>query len=107
MNEIIDFGGGVTGYWLAWRPDRDIPSNAALYAGIADIDKCSLVLNHKTPQGEDHQGCITIDTPETQKVFSAYPKWQVGSWEPLTLTPSVLCSCGWHGFITAGRWVSC
>lgn len=106
MTDVIDFGDGVTGYWLGWSPDRDINPQ---YDGIADIEKCSLVLNHKTPQGEPHQGCITVDTPDVRKVFTnpKHALWQVQSWEPLTLTPSVLCSCGWHGFITAGRWVSC
>lgn len=38
------------------------------------------------------------------------PKWKVESLDPLTLSPSVLCSpelggCGHHGFIQGGRWV--
>lgn len=33
-------------------------------------------------------------------------KWDVHSYDPLTLTPSLLCKvCGSHGFITEGRWV--
>ena len=33
--------------------------------------------------------------------------WHVVSKDPLTLTPSLLCTgCGTHGFITDGRWVS-
>jgi hypothetical protein len=39
--------------------------------------------------------------------------WTLVSEEPLTLTPSIRCSCdldhqgeGQHGFITAGRWVN-
>jgi len=32
--------------------------------------------------------------------------WQIQSTDPLTVTPSILCSgCGTHGFITAGSWV--
>lgn len=32
--------------------------------------------------------------------------WTVTCWEPLTVTPSLLCrDCGTHGFITAGAWV--
>ena len=26
-------------------------------------------------------------------------------WEPLTISPSVLCQCGDHGFIRNGKWV--
>lgn len=33
------------------------------------------------------------------------PVWQVHSWEPLTLSPSLLCHCGDHGFVRDGRWV--
>lgn len=33
--------------------------------------------------------------------------WHVVEKEPLTLTPSILCrTCGAHGFITKGKWVS-
>ncbi len=33
--------------------------------------------------------------------------WDVLSSEPLTLSPSLLCSrCGHHGFIREGRWIS-
>lgn len=33
--------------------------------------------------------------------------WKVVSTDPLTVTPSILCgSCGCHGFITAGKWIS-
>jgi hypothetical protein len=32
--------------------------------------------------------------------------WTVVSTDPITLTPSLLCTgCGTHGFITDGRWV--
>ena len=32
--------------------------------------------------------------------------WQVQATDPLTVTPSILCSgCGTHGFITNGAWV--
>ncbi len=32
--------------------------------------------------------------------------WEVAQLEPLTLTPSLLCTaCKFHGFITNGKWV--
>lgn len=35
------------------------------------------------------------------------PRWQLAAEDPLTVHPSILCeSCGLHGFITAGIWVS-
>lgn len=107
MNERIDFGNGCTGYWLGWSPDRSIPSNAQRYAGISDIEKCCLQLDHKTPSGEPCVGMVTVEHPGSREVFpKPHALWQVKSWEPLTLTPSVLCGCGWHGFITGGKWVS-
>ena len=33
------------------------------------------------------------------------PAWNVHSRDPLTLSPSLLCHCGDHGFIQQGRWV--
>lgn len=34
--------------------------------------------------------------------------WTVESWDPLTISPSVLAKgCGLHGFIRNGRWESC
>jgi hypothetical protein len=32
--------------------------------------------------------------------------WTLVSKEPLTVTPSLACGCGDHGFITNGKWVS-
>lgn len=43
--------------------------------------------------------------------FEAYEcseMWQVVSYEPLTLSPSLLCrACGHHGYIRNGGWVPC
>lgn len=30
-----------------------------------------------------------------------------GSEESPTFTPSVLCGCGWHGFVRNGKWEPC
>ena len=27
--------------------------------------------------------------------------------DPVTITPSILCECGAHGYVTDGRWVDC
>lgn len=35
------------------------------------------------------------------------PVWTVESWDPLTISPSVLAGCGLHGYIREGRWESC
>ena len=33
------------------------------------------------------------------------PLWDLVSWEPLTVSPSLLCGCGAHGFIRDGKWI--
>jgi hypothetical protein len=65
--------------------------------GLSVIHRCA-----KTPSGWD-EGFCTFDIPEAA---GASPKWTVESWEPLTLSPSLLQhGCGDHGFIRNGRWV--
>lgn len=60
--------------------------------------------------------CEVIPDPEDpedgeiQKVCvpALHPDHVVVSEEPLTITPSLLCSvCGLHGFVTDGRWSGC
>lgn len=51
-------------------------------------------------------GAVLFDLPGVAEKFPGRPLWQVQSYDPLTLTPSLLCTtCGHHGFITEGRWV--
>lgn len=39
--------------------------------------------------------------------FEGNKAWTVESWEPLTLSPSLLCTaCSNHGWIRSGRWVN-
>lgn len=104
MGEVVDFGDGVTGEWIGWRPDRALNPQ---YVDLPDVEKHGLILTHKMPDGSPHDGFVTIDSEVARKVFPSHARWQAQSWEPLTLTPSVLCSCGWHGFIVDGRWRSC
>lgn len=37
---------------------------------------------------------------------ATWTPWTLESWEPLTVSPSLLCmGCGAHGFIREGKWV--
>lgn len=102
MADSIDLGNGYSAQWLIWSPDRSIPANAERYKDIPDIEHALLLI--KCPHGE---GGITVDTPETRNVFPNGPFWTVESWEPLTLSPSILKhECGCHGFIREGKWVN-
>lgn len=66
--------------------------------GLSVIHRCT-----KTESGWD-EGFVTFSTPEAAADPS--PKWNVESWDPLTLSPSLLQpGCGDHGFIRGGRWV--
>lgn len=99
--DVLDFGSGYSGRWLGWSPDRDIPSNAERYAGIADIEKAMLLIT--CPHGD---GGIHVDVPGVKEVFGDHV-WHVESWDPLTISPSIhRLECGCHGFIREGKWVS-
>lgn len=101
----IDLGMGLTGRFVGWHPDRDLNPQ---YAGIADVEDFSLAIYEG--YGTDNEVCrgiVNLDTPGARAVpgMQGY-FWQVHSWEPLTLTPSILDkTTGWGGFITNGKWV--
>lgn len=59
---------------------------------------------HLTPDGKPCVGWINFDVAHNEHLPTER-KWQVESWEPLTLSPSLLCGCGDHGFVREGRWV--
>lgn len=100
MSVNLDFGSGYTGRWLGWHPDRAIPANAERFSGVPDIERCCLLLS--CPHGD---GGIHVDAPGVKEVFGDHV-WTVESWEPLTLSPSILrTECGCHGYIREGRWV--
>lgn len=111
----IELGDGHALWFSQWAPDRALNPQ---YDGVPDVPRYSAVVEHRKPDGTLCMGCIHFDTPEVRAVDEAsrrhceklgipyhdYPRWQVPSWEPLTVSPSLLCSCGDHGFIRNGRW---
>lgn len=105
----LDFGSGVRACWTSWGPDRDLNPQ---YADVPDVDRFGLIIDH--PDARDpsqrHASGITFDGPVQAQVAPNTPRWQVESWEPLTLSPSILCTiekggCGLHGYIRGGLWV--
>lgn len=52
--------------------------------------------------GEWCVGGFSLDVPENPQQNG---RWQLVSWEPFHIEPSLLCSCGDHGFIRNGAWV--
>jgi hypothetical protein len=100
----LDLGHGHTLRYMGWAPDRTIEANRVRFEGYPDVERWGAILAHTDPTGRPCEGMVTFDG-EIQQALSKSPKWTVESWDPLTLSPSVLCSCGDHGFIRDGRWV--
>ena len=106
----LDLGEDHTLTFADWNPDLDLNPQYRDIAGQLPA-RATGIVRHKLPavnpgtHGGYCEGAITFDTPLTRAHFNG-PYWTVHSWEPLTLTPSLLCHCGDHGFITNGRWVT-
>lgn len=106
----IDLGSNHYLTYFSWEPDRDLNPQ---YDGIGDEPKAGATIYHKKPDGSDCAGAVNFDTPNMQKlsavgVAAGHPArvmWKVLSWDPLTLDPSIACSCGDHGYIREGKWV--
>jgi hypothetical protein len=82
-------------------------SHHAVFTSYRDVDKAGLMIVHPAG-GQNHiaagdwcAGGVNFDLP----VNAGQTTWSLVSLEPLHIEPSVLCSCGDHGFIHAGRWV--
>jgi hypothetical protein len=103
MSDVVDLGHDHTLRYFAWSPDRDLNPQ---YDGVPDEPKAGAIIDHKKPDGSgDCSGAVNFDTPVMRQLRSDRALWTVESWEPLTISPSVLCSCGDHGFIREGKWV--
>lgn len=87
------------GFKVQWAPDRDL--NPGL-EDKPDIPWCGLIIEHFTPLGEACVSHITFDLPGTADWNNH--KWEVVSFDPLHVEPSILCDCGDHGFIRNGQW---
>jgi hypothetical protein len=95
----IDLGDGHTLRWLAWAPDRALNPQ---FADIPDDERCGAIVKHPRADGGVCESYIGINPA----INTDAACWQVVSWEPLTLSPSLLCRvCGDHGFIREGKWV--
>jgi hypothetical protein len=96
--------------FVEWHPD-DLPANRKLYKvpkskPMPHIKKAGATVYHpnlKQPGTE----CIVGVTFEIPPMITQPGRgWKVESFEPLTLSPSLLCTvCGDHGFIRDGKWV--
>ena len=106
-----DLGSGHSIMIAVWDPDLELNPDCVKYKDNLPL-KCSGIIRHQLPgvnpgtQGGYCEGVVTFDSPIAREVFSG-PFWTVESWNQLTLSPSILCrSCGDHGYIKQGKWVS-
>lgn len=100
----VDIGHDHAIEYSGWAPDRALNPQ---YAGVPDVEKYGLIDYHnRADNGKPCSGYVTFDGDVQRQVDPTSPKWTVESWEPLTLSPSLLCrACGDHGFIRGGKWV--
>lgn len=102
-SEVLDLGDNHTLQFVGWAPDRDLNPQ---YADLPDVEHYGAIVGHKKPDGSDCKSGISFASVVQQRIDPNGSKWTVESWEPLTLSPSLLCrACGDHGFIRAGKWV--
>lgn len=67
-------------------------------------DPVGLIEEHTDPTGHRCGGGILFDLPGVREAFPNRPVWTLVTVDPLTITPSLLCDCGHHGWIKNGRW---
>jgi hypothetical protein len=104
MPETIDLGDGHSLRWLRWAPD-DLPGNRELYGvPLPVVERAGAVVVHGPPD-EPCEGVVHFAGTRLQEFSPKMNFWTVESWDPLTLSPSILCKrCGDHGHIRNGRW---
>lgn len=104
MSEEIDLGDGHYLTFFQWAPDRELNPQ---YKDLPDVPKAGALIRHsRSDNGDECNSGINFDLPAMRQVFPNDSRWQVENWEPLTLSPSILClRCGDHGFIRDGKWV--
>lgn len=88
---MVDLGHGVTLEFISWREHAR--------AGYTQFHR-------QADNGRECGSAGMFDLPGIREHFPERALWQVESWEPLTLSPSMLCgACGNHGFVRNGLWV--
>ena len=66
------------------------------------------IMHRAGPKGTETGWCIggiQFAGTQHQRDYPEQPYWNVESYDPLTINPSVRCSCGDHGLVRGGKWV--
>jgi len=102
-SRFTDLGHNHFMQFMGFHPDRALNPQ---YADVPDVERYSVWVAHETKDGKPCQSAITLDSPTARRIDTRGVFWPVVSWEPFTVTPSLLCvACGDHGFIREGKWV--
>ncbi|MHB8325344.1 MAG: hypothetical protein ACYDEA_05610 [Candidatus Dormibacteria bacterium] len=109
MTEALDLGGGVRWEWASGDVEwfdtigpLEAREDGRSYGCVGGI------LYHPLPDGSECGGAVSFGRPwpgKCSEMEAKRPVWTVNSLDPLDISPSVRCHCGFHGFIRAGRWV--
>jgi hypothetical protein len=82
----------------------DIGHGVTITITVYNDQIAGIVEEHDDKSGQRCSGYVKFRGREPNP--EGRPSWVVESEEPLTLSPSVLCTtCGHHGFIRDGKWV--
>jgi len=100
MTAPLDLGHDHRLRFTSWAPDRALNPQ---HADRPDVERFGAIIWHRREDGHECEGSITFDG-EVARDLGRGPLWTVESWEPLTLSPSLLAPCGDHGHIREGRW---
>lgn len=105
----LELGHGHVLHWLSWSPDDALNPQYADRPILGPGERFGARLEHSSPDGKPCDGSIVFNTELFRYLVAKFNHrdvaWNVLSWKPLTIAPSVLCKCGDHGFIVDGRWV--
>lgn len=104
-SQTLELGSGHTLRFADWDPDIRLNTSLKDIADQLPARVCAIV-THRKSDGAFCEGAIFFDVPLARIHFSSHKSfWMVDCWDPLTLSPSLLCHCGDHGFIKNGIWV--
>jgi len=110
----IDLGSGYSACFYSWDPDLKLNPQYRHLARVLPVENAGLIIRHPRldKPGETHESAIAFHMPGLEELNGDRPTWDVTSLNPLTVSPSILCTpskhgCGAHGYIRFGRWEPC
>ncbi len=102
MTRTFDLGYDHLLRFTSWAPDRKLNPQ---YDGLPDVERIGVIVSHLRADGTVCEGSLLFDSDVARRVFPDQERWTVVSFDPLTLDPSIKCSCGDRGHIRDGCWI--